>query len=134
MTIGLWKYKLKDVKKLKKQENIWPKNLGLWTFTQGKGIKHEKYEKWVQLKAEILASFGEISHAFHCKSFFWINSYAQKRATRFLFLEYTSEVFEWFQIFKGSWLIWYQRWYLRPSAIDSDSLKPLFFLKKRKIL
>ena len=33
-------------------------------------IKNEKYEKWVQLKAEILASFGEINHAFHCKSFF----------------------------------------------------------------
>ena len=44
--------------------------MGLWTFTQGKGIKHEKYEKWVQLKAEILALFGEVSHTFHCKGFF----------------------------------------------------------------
>ena len=60
----------KGCQEVEKTKKYLPKNLGLWTFTQGKGIKHKKYEKWVQLKAEILASFGEISHAFHCKSFF----------------------------------------------------------------
>ena len=70
----------------------------------GKGITNEKYEKWVQWKAQILDSFGEIRRAFHCKGFFETD------------------------------IIWYQTWYVQRFPISQTRKWLNTFFREHSIL